>query len=52
MKEEKVRILKMVEEGKLKVDEAITLLDELDIRRPSSEVFRFTTTSSIHLGYK
>src|SRR6478609_3216178 len=30
MKEEKKRILKMVEEGKLTVDEAITLLDELE----------------------
>jgi DUF4097 and DUF4098 domain-containing protein YvlB len=37
MKEEKVRILKMVEEGKLKVDEAITLLDELEKAQQTME---------------
>lgn len=30
MKEERKRILKMVEEGKLSVDEALTLLEELE----------------------
>ena len=37
MKEEKKRILKMVEEGKLTVDEAITLLDELEKAQQTSE---------------
>jgi DUF4097 and DUF4098 domain-containing protein YvlB len=37
MKEEKKRILKMVEEGKLTVDEAITLLDELEKAQQTME---------------
>jgi DUF4097 and DUF4098 domain-containing protein YvlB len=37
MKEEKKRILKMVEEGKLTVDEAVTLLDELEKAQQTME---------------
>ncbi|PFP29998.1 DUF4097 domain-containing protein [Bacillus sp. AFS073361] len=37
MKEEKVRILKMVEEGKLTVEEAVTLLDELEKAQKTME---------------
>jgi DUF4097 and DUF4098 domain-containing protein YvlB len=37
MKEEKKRILKMVEEGKLTVDEAITLLEELEKAQQTME---------------
>ncbi|MFP5105610.1 DUF4097 family beta strand repeat-containing protein [Neobacillus sp. C211] len=37
MKEEKKRILKMVEEGKLPVDEAVTLLDELEKAQQTME---------------
>lgn len=37
MKEEKKRILKMVEEGKLTVDEAVTLLDELEQAKQTME---------------
>jgi DUF4097 and DUF4098 domain-containing protein YvlB len=37
MKEEKKRILKMVEEGKLNVDEAITLLEELETAQQTME---------------
>ncbi|MEY2192953.1 DUF4097 family beta strand repeat-containing protein [Neobacillus sp. BF23-41] len=37
MKEEKKRILKMVEEGKLTVDEAVTLLDELEQAQQTME---------------
>ena len=37
MKEERIRILKMVEEGKLKVEEAITLLEELQKAQQTME---------------
>ncbi|MFK9090158.1 DUF4097 family beta strand repeat-containing protein [Bacillus salipaludis] len=37
MKEEKKRILQMVEEGKLKVDEALSLLDELEKAQQTME---------------
>ncbi|MFJ7728333.1 DUF4097 family beta strand repeat-containing protein [Neobacillus sp. NPDC097160] len=37
MKEEKKRILQMVEEGKLKVDEALSLLDELEKAKQTME---------------
>ncbi|MDR6121670.1 DUF4097 and DUF4098 domain-containing protein YvlB [Bacillus sp. SLBN-46] len=37
MKEERIRILKMVEEGKLKVEEALTLLEELEKAQQSME---------------
>ncbi|WP_312468778.1 DUF4097 domain-containing protein [Neobacillus sp.] len=37
MKEERKRILKMVEEGKLAVDEALTLLDELEKAQKTME---------------
>ena len=37
MKEERKRILQMVEEGKLKVDEALTLLEELEKTEQSME---------------
>ncbi|PLS06986.1 DUF4097 family beta strand repeat-containing protein [Neobacillus cucumis] len=37
MKEERKRILQMVEEGKLKVDEALTLLEELEKAEQSME---------------
>jgi DUF4097 and DUF4098 domain-containing protein YvlB len=37
MKEEKKRILKMVEEGKLTVDEALTLMDELEKAQQTME---------------
>jgi DUF4097 and DUF4098 domain-containing protein YvlB len=37
MKEEKKRILKMVEEGKVTVDEAVTLLDELEMAQQTME---------------
>ena len=38
MNEEKKRILKMVEEGKLTVDEALTLLDEIQKAQATMEV--------------
>ena len=37
MKEERKRILKMVEEGKLKVDEALSLLEELEKAQQNSQ---------------
>jgi DUF4097 and DUF4098 domain-containing protein YvlB len=37
MKEQRIRILKMVEEGKLKVEEALTLLEELEKAQQTME---------------
>ncbi len=45
--EEKKRILKMVKEGKLTVEEALALLEQLDEQKSGSELFGPLHSSSL-----